>query len=849
VNGLALAVRLARRELRGGLRGLRVFLGCLAIGVAAIAGVGSVTAALEAGLAADSREILGGDVELRLRHRAATPAQAAHFRAAGALSVATAMRAMARAEDPARDNGRRLLVELKAVDGAYPLYGALALEPEATPAAALARAGDAWGAAVDEGVLRRLDLGVGDRLRIGEAVFQIRATVAGEPDRGSDAFALGPRVMVAAESLPATGLIRPGSQVTYRYRLRLPAGTDARGWLDDLAERFPEAGWRALSLRNATPGLTRFIERVALYLTLVGLTALLVGGVGVANAVKSYLDSRTETIATLKCLGAPGGLVFRTYLVQILALAMVGIAIGLAVGAALPILLQSLLADVVGVRARLAVYPLPLALAAGYGVLVALLFSLWPLALARAVPAAALFRALVAPAPARPGGATLAGIVLAALALSALAVFSAGDRGFALWFVAGAAGALALFNLGAGLTARLAARLGRAPRIIRGRPGLRLALANLHRPGAATTGVIVSLGIGLTVLAAIALVEANLSRQVADRMPARAPSFFFIDIQPDQAEAFDRLVARVPGVEELERVPHLRGRITRIDGVALADALIAPDAQWAVRSDRGLTYAATPPAGSRLVAGDWWPADYRGPPLISFDAHIAEGMGLAVGDSLTVNVLGRDVTATVASLRAIDWTSLAINFTIVFSPGVLEGAPHTYIATARTTPEAEPELERAVADTFANVSAIRVRDALDSAHRLLRRIGVAVRLTGAVTVLAGALVLAGAIAAGHRRRVYDAVVFKVLGATRGAVLRAFLVEYGLLGIATAVIGAVLGSAAAYVVVTQVMHAPWALIPAPVAVTAVGAVLVTLLVALMGTWRALGQKPAGHLRNE
>ncbi|HYM03076.1 MAG TPA: FtsX-like permease family protein, partial [Stellaceae bacterium] len=388
---------------------------------------------------------------------------------------------------------------------------------------------------------------------------------------------------------------------------------------------------------------------------------------------------------------------------------------------------------------------------------------------------------------------------------------------------------------------------GRAGR--RRSPGLRLALGNLYRPGAPTAGIVASLGLGLTVLVAIALVEGNLENTINERLPELAPSFFFIDIQPSELPEFDRLLASMPQVSAVARVPSLRGRITKINGVPVDQATVEPDARFALRSERGLTYAATLPKGSTITAGAWWAPDYHGAPLVSMDAGLARGLRLKLGDTISVDVLGREVTATLANLREIDWTSLGINFFMVFSPGLLDGAPQTYIATARTAPDEEAALERAVTDRLPNVSAIPVKDALAEVSDIVSAIGVALRATAAITLVAGTLVLAGAVAAGHRRRIYEAVVLKVLGATRADVTRAFLIEYGILGLATAAIAAAIGSLAGYLVLTRVMHQEWSFLPLAVASTALIATLLTLSVGYASTWRALGAKSAPYLRNE
>jgi putative ABC transport system permease protein len=845
-GGWRLALRLARRELRGGIRGFRIFLACLMLGVATIAGVGSIAAAVRAGIAADARSVLGGDLELRLLYGPATPAQRDFLAARGTLSEARELRAMARPATPGA-KARPVLVELKAVDGAYPLYGAAVLRPDGPPGAALARRDGAWGAVADPALLQRLGLAVGDRLRVGDLDYRIAAALTHEPDRGTGIFNLGPRLMVAADSLAETGLIQPGSLVTYQYRLRLPPGSSAVAVVQSLKQAFPGTPWRIRTLEDAAPGTKRFIDRTAMFLTLVGLSTLLVGGVGVANAVRAYLAGRGATIATLKCLGAPATLVRRTYLLLIMTLAAGGVLAGLLLGALSPVALAGVLDASLPVRLRVALYPAPLALAAGFGLLTALAFSLPALQRAGAIAPVRLFCGPVDPAAERPDWRGLLAALPPAAGLAALTVIGTGDLRLSAGFAGIAVAALALFRGAAWAVAATARRINRPGRVRSAM--LRLALANLYRPGAATGSAVLSLGIGLTVLVAIAVIEGDLSREIGETLPQVAPSFYFLDIQPGQAAAFDAAVAAVPGAGALVRVPMLRGRITAVAGKPVDRLSPKPQGAWALQGDRGITWSATVPPGSSVVAGQWWPADYRGPPLVSLDAEVAEGLGLTPGESLTVNVLGREITATIANLRRVDWLALSINFVMVFSPGMLDGAPRTDIATVHAEPAAETAIETAVTDRFPNISAIRVRDALEAVDAILRQIAGAVRATAAITLAAGVLVLAGAIIAGHHRRVHDAVVLKVLGATRPALALGFALEYGFLGLVTAALAALLGSIGAWLFVTRALEAPWVLLPGAVAATALVGLLVTLLLGFAGTWRALGEKAAPHLRNE
>ena len=829
--------RIARRELRGGVRGFRVFLACLVLGVATTAAVGSLGEALKAGLARDAQMILGGDVELVQFSRPLAQAVTAYLEAnATALSHVVTMRGMAHLED----GSSRSLVELKAVDGAYPLVDRVRLEGEMPLADALA----GGGAAAEKGLLDRLGIGIGDTLRVGRAMLTVRAVLAREPDRLTGGISLGPRLMMDHAALEAAGLMRPGALVRHRYRALIAEGTPVADWTAGLEAAFPDGGWRLRDVRDSNPSLRRQLDRVGLFLTLAGLSALLVGGIGVASAVSSHLHGKLHTIAALKCVGATRATVQRAFLLQIGALGLAAIAAGLVIGAAAPPILAAIMGDALPVPLAGVIHGAPLGLAAAYGALTMLAFSLWPLGRAARTRPGVLFRGAAAPASGWPPLAAVAGTVLAAAALAGIAVATAPRPDIALGFVLGAPAALAIFRAAAALVVILARRT--RPRRL---PALRLALSNLGRPGAPTVPVAMSLGTGLAVLVAIALVEGNLAAQISEQREDERPAFFFLDIQKHQIAPFERLVEETAGADHGRRVPMLRGRIVRIDGVPVREAAVAPGSEWVVQSDIGLSYAADPPPSAEIVAGQWWAADYDGPPLVSLTEEVARDFGLGLGDSLSINVLGREFTAELASLRQVDWTAFDINFVVIFSPGVLEGAPQTQLATAHATPEAEPVLERAVTERFANITAIPIRTIIEALDELMGRIGVAIQAVAGLTVAAGLLVLAGATAAGHERRVHDAVVFKVLGAKRGDLLRAFLAEHILLGCAVAGLAIGIGTLAAWAFVTQVLDLHWRFLPEYVAVTAAACITMTLVLGFASTWRALGRKAAPLLRVE
>ncbi|HEU5274983.1 MAG TPA: FtsX-like permease family protein [Xanthobacteraceae bacterium] len=839
------ALRLAVRELRGGVRGFGVFIACIALGVAAIAGVGSFSQGLVDGLAREGRSILGGDLSFVLIQREATPAERAFLAAQGEVSAVATLRAMARTAD-----GRATLVEAKAVDDAYPLYGAVATDPPAPLRNLLAPRGAAFGAVADRTLFSRLDLKPGDHLMIGHADIELRAALTAEPDRLAGGIGFGPRLMLSAAALRASGLLQPGSLVRWQYRIRLPDGAGeaaVRRVVDAAARQMPDAGWDIRTRNNATPQLERNVERFTQYLALVGLTALLIGGIGVANSTKHYLDRKRNVIATLKSLGATGTRVFAVYFTEIMVLAALGAAIGLAVGAALPFALAGVLRPLMPLPFAPALHPGELAIALAYGLLTAATFALWPLGRIHDVPASALFRDEIAPDRRLPRlrYATLAG--LAAFALTTLAVAAAYDRRIAMIFVAAAAVVFLVLRLVALAVMAIARRVPRPRSTV-----WRLAIANIHRPGALTPTVVLSLGLGLVLLVTVLEIDANLRRQFMAALPERAPSFYFLDIQAAEADRFDAFLrAQAPGAT-IERVPMLRGRIVAAGGRRAQDIKARQDAQWVLQSDRGITYTGEIPPGSRVVEGEWWGKGYKGPPLLSFEKKLAEGLGLKLGDEVTVNVLGRNITARIANMRAVDWQSLGINFVLVFSPGAFAGAPATDIATVTYPGGAgaadESALMKAVGNAFPSVTAVRVKDALDAIGTLVTNLVLAIRVASAVTLAAAVLVLGGALAAGHRHRVYDAVVLKTLGATRRQLLTAYALEYLLLGLATVVFGVAAGSVAAWRVVADIMTLPFVWQGGPASAAALIALAVTLAFGLVGTFAALGRKPAAVLRN-
>jgi putative ABC transport system permease protein len=841
----SLPLRFALRELRGGLRGFYVFIACIALGVMTIAGVGSVAASLGEGLAREGRTLLGGDVAFSLFQREAKPEEIAFLRSHGDISVIATLRGMARAGD-----GRLALVEIKAVDGTYPMLGDLALDPKMPMAELLAEHDGAFGAAVDSTLLARLDLKVGDRVNLGNATFQIRSVDSAEPDKLAGGLGFGPRFLVSEEGLRATRLLQPGSLVRWTYRVRLPEGASsdrgATGLAVDARKALPQAGWEIRTRDSASPQLERTVNRFTQFLTLVGLAALLVGGVGVANAIKSHIDRRRDVVATFKAVGATGRDVFAIYLTQVIVLAAIGSIIGLGVGASLPFIIVGLFGKLLPLPIVPALHADELALSLVYGLLTALAFGLWPLGSVHDVSVATLFREAAASSWHRPRWRYLASMALVVALLIAVIIGLAYDRRVAVVFVVAS---IAVFAVLRGIAAGLMALARHLPRTRY--TMLRLAIANIYRPGALTPSVVMSLGLGLAVLVTITQIDGNLRRQFLAALPDRAPSFYFIDIPATDADRFSDFLKKTAPGSTVEEVPMLRGRIVAARGVRAEDLHPTTDSEWVLQSDRGLTATGEIPKGSKIVEGKWWGEHYDGPPLISIEKKIADGLGLKIGDEIVVNVLGRDIPARIGNMRTVDWQGLGINFVLVFSPNTFKGAPHTHIATLT---EAHPDsggdaaIIKSVADAFPMVTTVRVREALETIGTVVSNLVLAIRGASAVTLISAVLVLGGALAAGHRHRVYDAVILKTLGATRARLLGAYALEYLMIGFATAVFGVVAGSVAAWLIVTRLMTLSFVWQAGSAAIVVVAALVVTVGLGLAGTLLALNQKPAAVLRN-
>ena len=840
VSDIQLVLRIALRELRGGLKGFYVFIACIALGVGAIVAVNSITDMFERGISEQGQVLLGGDVELSRVHQRADDKTKDFFKSKGQFSEILTMRGMARKQNDLS----QALVEIKAVDSLYPMFGSVKLKDDVKPDLQ----GELQGVA-DPILFERLSLKVGDTVLLGKSRIKLVGIIDQEPDRLSSRNAFGPRLIVSLNTLEKTSLLQPGSLLRWRYRLKLSEALDNEKlavFTKSLKKQYSSKGFRVRDRKNPAPGIQDALSRLSKFLTLVGLTSLLIGGVGIANAVRHFIDSKVQDIATLKSVGAENRYIFWIYISQILAITLFGILAGTLLGVTASYIAGLFFNAILPIEGTGFPEVGTLVMGALFGFLIALLFMILPLRGTRNIRPRVLFRGGEV-----EGRRISLGDVLIVLAFGALvaffAIYFAQAELFAFYFCAALVSLFGLFFLYGYLVKVLAKRL----------PSLRgssyvIARANVVGPHSLTLSIILSLGLGLSLLVAVSNIDYSLTSQLRSGLPEKAPSHFFLDIKRDQYQSFEKLVAEEFPKSEISYAPMLRGRIIKLAGKKVEDFKAKKNVEWVLRGDRGLSYSDTIPKGAEIVEGEWWGKDYKGPPLVSFEVESARGLGLKIGDEIIVNVLGREISARIGNFRTVKWESLSINFILIFSPNTLAGAPVNMLATLtpkekNLASENEGAFLQKLSVKYPNITAIRVKDAIDAVAGIYERIILAIRIAGGLTIVAGAIVLAGALISAQKRRIYDSVIFKTLGASRGQILTSHLMEYVILSFLTAILAFILGSVAAWAVLTFLLDLKFYFSIVASLQVILFSVFLVIFFGIIGTWRVLSAKTVPYLR--
>lgn len=892
-------LKMAWRETKAAWRHFLYFLVCIAVGVGALVAVSLFGANIEQAVSREARGLLGGDLEIRwsqtIGPKGGAALESLSDRGFTVTHVSELVAMAARTERIPMGGQATQIVELKAVESGYPLYGALKVEPSrplsellvassvcgTRHAARVTSHASCYGAVVQEALLIRMKLAVGDRLKIGQSLFTITGVVRTEPDRTANAFSLGPRVLISQEGLRAALLVQPGSRIRERYLVKIPAATPPEPLIYELRGQLASESARVSGYRDAQPQLKQFLEQLTRYLGLIGLTALFVGGLGVATSIHAFVREKLNTIAILKTVGADSATVIGTYLLQALLLGLAGSLIGLVIGIllqqGLPWVIAGLLAsdllEQLGFAAELSSTALvPLGKGLALGLLSTLLFTLWPLLTIRDIKPAMIFRRDVLPVSTERGETARSwvkrltkdrvkgGLSLSiGLGLALLSIWQAGSWKVGLLFLGAFVTAVLVLGVSAWMVLRFLNRWPRPGSLI-----LRQAFGNIVRPGSQAVSITIAIGIGVMVVVTVSLVERSLLRQVGDNRPTDAPSFFFIDIQPDQQEGFASLMRTRRGGQSPVLTPLVRSRLSALNGKPIKlEATSEEDERkaqaagkderrknWYVAREYVLTFLEALPKNNEVVQGKWWkPGQEFTKPLVSMEEEAAKSLGVTVGDTVEVDVQGVPITGEVSSIRKVDWGNFSTNFYIIFSPGSLDAAPMTYVATMHVPPSEEVALQEVVVASFPNVTAINVGDVLDGFARMLDRLSLAIRAVALFCVLSGALVMAAALAATRYRRLYESVILKAMGATRSVIARSFAVEYAFLGAIGGLLGSGLASALSWAVLATVFDLSWSLQPPVLAVGCLATIALTMLVGFLSTYRILGHPPLSVLRHE
>jgi len=840
------AIRVGLKDMHGGLGRFGLLVACLAVGTALIAGVSSVGASIRQAVNENAAIIMGGDIELSRADRGATEDELEIMRGFGRL--ATVIDTNVRAELGERD----AFVDLISINETYPLLGAVGsaeLPSDESPYNFLAPRDGLPGALVSALMLDQLGIAVGDTFELGGTPFQARGILASVPDSAVRGFRLGLPALVTIEGLG--GLADrtsplPGLGTWFRYKIALAQG-DAEAGKAAIGEALADRGWTIKSARDGLGPMVRYYDLFMRFLVIVGLASLLIGGVSVWTGISAYIAERGNVIAVLRAMGAGRARIFTHFATQVATLALVGVGIGLAVGASVALLALPAVGRAVGINLAPALHLQPLAVAAGVGMLTAFAFSYIPLVQAQGFSPVLLFRSKGLAAPPVDWRRLLLSsrvvpLVIAGALFFWLAVVMTDDVLLVAAFAAVSVVAVVLFRL---------AIVGASWALVRmpepKNRTLRHALRDIAGPGSNAPAVVVSVAMALAMLVVVLALEVNLRNEYLGASVFDAPTLVASDLFEDEVESLRTMQADGTDIVAFTATPMLRGSLLSING-APASALPSrgPEALFLLAGEVPMTYRQELPASSKVVEGQWWPDDYAGPPLISMHQSLRTGMGLKLGDEVTVDVFGEPVSARIANFRDYSWQG-GIDFLATFSPGVLEGYPSTLLGAVTAARGSEETVERALAAALPDVRFIAIGQTLELITTALSQLSLAASLVGGLAVSNGLLVLIGSLATGRRQRQADAVITKVLGATRLQVIAVNVLHFVVLATFAALLATPLGIGLAWVLTLLMLDVEFTLNPLTLGAVDLGAIAITGLLGATTISKALSTRPAYLLR--
>ena len=839
---------LALAETRGAGKRFLFFVICLAIGVGALMTIKSVSDIMEQGILKESKSLLAGDIEIKSSWPQSQADRAYQKQALPESEFQFLREVHAMARFPSNIGGRNgtLLVELKSLPTEpplYPYYGILKTKP-ALPINELLKGS---GALVDPNFLLKTKLNVGHTFQLGSVTAHIAGVIEGEPDRISLAFSLGPRVMVSNATLDRSQLIAPGSRIRYKTLIRLPKDTDPEQAVGLLEFGLKDKGTSIRTYRDMESNLTSSVDRMGKYLGSVGVIALLMGGIGIAMIIRTFMAQKLDTIAILNCLGATSRTVFHVYLLQAVLLGLIGSGLGVGIGYGLQYLLPSKMSGLLNIQFEPGFLWVPAAQSLSLGMITTLLFTVWPLIRAVRTRPLRLFRHIAEEEELSKGSRRERWIMsaLLGLGLAAILIWQAESLRRGMVF-------LIALGVSAGLLAGISALLLKTLRTLppSKRMTRRYGLANLYRPNNQAVSIITALGIGIMLVLSIRLVQMDMIDMLNKNTDIKPPNFFFIDIQRDQTETFKKVVRKTAPDAKLELTPLVRSRLHSIDDRTIENWQYQNkhEEEWFITREFVLTYMeGEPPQDNIIIDGRWWSQEESKLAQVSLEKDAARRLGATLGSQLTVDIQGIPVTAEVTSIRKVSWRNIRTNFYMIYSPGALAQAPVTYVGTVSLDQTQEMALQAAVVNALPNVTALSTRNIVNTVESVVNKLLTLVDFMSGFAIVSGLFILSGAIASTKFRRLKESAILKTLGAKRSVVASILGYEYAMLGVIAATIGVLLSAGLSWAVMEYIVKSDWHLRVVPLAWALVTAVILTTVTGILSSLDVLRNKPVHTLR--
>ncbi|HIL84829.1 MAG TPA: FtsX-like permease family protein, partial [Pseudomonadales bacterium] len=804
-------------ETRGAWRRMLFFILCIAVGVGAVMTVKSFSNLVSQTIQSQEKGLLSADLAIKgswEQNKEDLDIQKKVLPVETEFLFIKELHGMVKFNSPSTGTKpASLITELKAVSltgPQYPLYGEFKSKPEKPLANLLVNDG----AVVEPSFLIKTGLKQGDSFSLGKAKLRINGVVLSEPDRITRAFSIGPRVFISRASLNESGLVQPGSRVKHRTLIRLPSSIELEKALVLLERNLTDKSISIRTYRDMQSSLSSSIDRMGQYLGALGVIALLMGGIGVAMIVRTFMAQKLDTLAILSCLGASSRTLFKVYLLQSMLMGLAGSVFGVCIGFSLTFLLPQKMEGLINLKLEPVFYWIPALQSLLLGCATTLIFCLWPLIRAVKTRPLRLFRRNFEEEEQGTRRERWISTIILGLGLATMICWQAGSIKRGLIFLTALAISAGVFALASMLLLKLLKTLPPSGSMAR-----RYGMSNLMRPNNQATSIITCLGMGIMLILTVRLVQMDMLAMLNKNTEMSPPNYFFIDIQHDQKQTFTQVLDRVAPEAERTITPLVRSRVHRIDDKLIENWEYKDKRreEWFINREFVLTYmAGPPPKDNEVIEGTWWNEERAKNAEVSLEQDAAKRLHAKIGSELVIDIQGVPVSATVTSIRKVNWRNMRTNFYMIYSPGALDGAPITYVATVHVSDRKELELQHAIVEALPNITALSTRDIVNTIESTVSKLITLVDFMSGFAIAAGLFILSGSIASTKYRRLRESAVLKILGAQRKVVTTILGIEYVTLGVIAAFVGIGLAQGLSWAVMKYMIKSDWHVQPATLA---------------------------------